>query len=428
MSANAVLQPWRLLTQRRFAPMFAAQFLGAFNDNLFKQALIITLAFQAGASSGSDAAAAASSGLYILPFFLLSAFSGDLSDRMDKATLFTRLKLLEIALMGLALLGFALGSILILLTALFLMGAQSSFFAPLKFGLLTERVDEGDLTAGTAMLGGSTYVAILSGVTAGGLLAALPAGGMKAAGAGIVAAVLGWLSARVIERNDPADPARKPDLVLPRGVWRLLSEILNEPALRRTALAIMWFWSFGTLMMVLTPFFVRDALGGDEISATWLIVLFAIGIALGALLTNIVNRGRPLLRASYIGACGIVALPAVTALLAVGPPINGQIFTTAAGLMVTASLVALAVSGGLFVVPLQTRLQLDAPAGRRGRVFGALNALNAIGAAIASLIGMVVLALDLKLAAAFIGASVLNALLGALVIPALRRSKDPLHP
>jgi len=420
---NTYIQPWRLLTRRRFAPLFAAQFLGAFNDNLFKQALIITLAFRANASASTDAAAAAASGLYILPFFFLSAFSGDLCDRLDKATLFTRLKLLEIALMTGALAGFLLGSIPILLATLFLMGAQSSFFAPLKFGLITERLDRTDITAGTAMLGGSTYVAILSGVTAGGSLAALDKGGVLAAGVGIAAALTGWLSARLIDRQRPADSARKPDLILPRGVWRLISEILREPRLRRLSIGIMWFWSFGTLMLILMPFFVRDALGGDEISATWLAVLFAIGIAAGALLANVVNRGEPILRATFFGAAGVIALPVVTALLAVGPPLYGQIFTTPGGLGVVAALIGLAVTGGLFVVPLQTRLQLEAPDDRRGRVFGALNALNAIGAAFASLIAMVVLASGIPAASAFIGAGAVNAALGAIVLPHLWRNR-----
>jgi len=420
---NTFFQPWRLLRRRRFAPLFAAQFLGAFNDNLLKQALIITLAFQANATAASDAAIAAASGLYILPFFLLSALSGDLSDRFDKAILFTRLKLLEIALMSIAFVGFWMGSIPVLLGALFLMGAQSSFFAPLKFGLLTENLESSQLTAGTALVGGSTYVAILAGFSVGGGLAALPSGGVLAACAGVAAAVFGWVAALAIRRGAAADAGREPDLVLPRGVYRLVREILHDAPLRRLAFGIMWFWSFGTFMLIMVPIFVRDAIGGDEIHATALAVLFAIGIAFGALLANVVNRGEPVLAAAFPGAAGVIVLPAVAALMAAAWPVAGAVFSSPQGLAVVAAVVMVAVTGGMFVVPLQTQLQLLAPDNRRGRVFGALNAINAIGSATTSVVAMILLARGVPVIAAFIGAAIANAAIGCLVLPHLWRRR-----
>jgi len=410
-----------LLRSKRFAPLFASQFLGVINDNLFKNALLITLTFREAATATSDSLAAASQFIYILPFFLMSAFSGDMADRHDKARLFARLKLLEMMIMSLALIGFLLESLPILLTALLLMGAQSTFFAPLKFGMATERLQVKELTAGTALLGGSTNVAILFGLAAGGFLAAMPGGGAYAAFAGIVIAFFGWASARMIDRRSAADSERKPNWILPLGVYRMLKGVYANAVIARLLIGIVWFWSLAALMLALVSFFVRDTLGGAEQDVVIMQIIFTVCVAVGAILANRVNRREPRFRAARFGAVGLILSPLLAAGVATFTDVDGAVLTSPQGLIVTASIALISISGGLFLVPMQTRLQLEAPDESRGRVFGAMNATNAAGAMAGSFIVSGALLIGATpLTILWIGAA-LNAVIGAALFPTFRR-------
>jgi MFS family permease len=212
-----------LLKARRFAPFFATQFLGAFNDNLFKNALIVLLTFQAASwtALAPEVLTNLAAGIFILPFFLFSATAGQLADKYDKAKLARLVKLLEIVIMGVALLGFSMHSLAVLLTALFLLGLHSTLFGPVKYAILPQHLREKELVGGNALVEAGTFVAILIGTLAGGLLAGAAGHPTWVAYAGLVIAVFGYLFSRGI----PAAPAPAPELVVePQSAVRNLAQ------------------------------------------------------------------------------------------------------------------------------------------------------------------------------------------------------------
>ncbi len=243
-----------LLKARRFAPFFATQFLGAFNDNLFKNALIVLLTFQAASwtALAPEVLTNLAAGIFILPFFLFSATAGQLADKYDKAKLARLVKLLEIVIMGVALLGFSLHSLSVLLTALFLLGLHSTLFGPVKYAILPQHLRERELVGGNALVEAGTFVAILIGTLAGGLLAGAAGHPTWVAYAGLVIAVFGYLFSRGI----PAAPAPAPELVVSLNplseTWRNIGFARQNRTVFLSILGISWFWLYGALFLAQT--------------------------------------------------------------------------------------------------------------------------------------------------------------------------------
>src|SRR6476469_8676162 len=255
-----------LLKERRFGPFFLTQFLGAFNDNLYKNGMMILLAFQGAAitSMSADVIIQLSGALFILPFFLFSATAGQLADKFDKAKLARFVKLLEIVIMLIGAFGFIERNLVCLLTALFLMGVHSTVFGPVKYAILPQHLKPEELVGGNGMVEMGTNVAILLGTVLGGVLIGIEHGPTIVGITAIALAVIGYLASRPI----PAAPAAEPDLVINWNVltetWRNLKFTKSNRTVFLSILGISWFWLYGLVFLSQFPTLTKDVLHGDE--------------------------------------------------------------------------------------------------------------------------------------------------------------------
>nr|MCU0943569.1 MFS transporter [Hydrogenophaga sp.] len=280
-----------LLGQRRFAPFFWVQFLGAGNDNVFKFAFTVLVTYQIQVSWLPPAMAGLVIGaLFILPFLLFSATSGQLADKHDKAQLIRFVKTLEIAIMALAGWGFMQRNVPVLLACVFLMGLHSTLFGPVKFAYLPQHLNERELTGGNGMVEMGTFVAILLGNVVGGVLIAVPqTGPTEVAWACFGLAVLGRVLAQAVPASPPTDPALVINWNPFTETWRNLRLAYGNVVVFRSLLGISWMWFFGAVFLSQFPSFARDVLHGNEHVASLLLVVFSVGVGIGALLCEVLS-------------------------------------------------------------------------------------------------------------------------------------------
>ncbi|MFZ2853845.1 MAG: MFS transporter [Rhodocyclaceae bacterium] len=409
-----------LLVSRRFAPFFATQFLGAFNDNLFKNALVVLLTFQAASwttlSPGLIGNLAA--GLFILPFFLFSASAGQFADKIDKARLTRLVKLLEMLIMGVAALGFARHSLPVLFAALFLLGLHSTLFGPVKYAILPQHLREDELIGGNALVEAGTFVAILLGTLAGSLLAGTGGDPLWVAYAGLLVAFVGYLTSRAI----PSAPAPVPDLVVSlnplRETWRNIGFARKNRLVFLSILGISWFWLYGALFLAQFPAYAKHVLGGGESTVTLLLATFTVGIGLGSLLCERLSGRQVEIGLVPFGSLGLTLfgldlafaspapLPAGAALaLSTLPALLGQFSTW----HVLFDLLALGLFGGFFIVPLYALIQLRSPPEQRARIIAANNILNAMFMVVGALAAAGLLDSGVSIPALFGAAALCNA-------------------
>jgi len=406
-----------LLKARRFAPFFGTQFLGAFNDNLFKNALIVLLTFQAASwtAIAPEVLTNLAAGIFILPFFLFSATAGQLADKYDKAKLARLVKLLEIVIMGVALLGFTQHSLPVLLAALFLLGLHSTLFGPVKYAILPQHLRENELVGGNALVEAGTFVAILIGTLAGGLLAGAADHPTWVAYAGLVIAVLGYLTSRGI----PAAPAPAPELVVSLNplaeTWRNIGFARENRTVFLSILGISWFWLYGALFLAQFPAYAKNVLGGTETSVTLLLAIFTIGIGLGSLLCERLSAGHVEIGLVPFGSIGLtifgidLAFASPTLLPAGAPlPLLGLLALHETW-RVLFDLFALGLFGGFFIVPLYALIQIRSAPEQRARIIAANNILNALFMVVGSLAAAGLLGDGLSIPALFGVAGVCNA-------------------
>lgn len=375
----------KLLGDRRFLPLFIAQFLGALNDNLFKNALAILVVYRLEPNPDkAQALAGIATALFVLPYFLASAFAGTLADRKPKAMLTRWVRLIEVPALLLGLAGLILGSIPLLFAALIGMGILSTFFSPLKFALLPELLPPDDLARGNALFAATTFVAILIGTIMGAELVRLDNGPWIAGLTGLGIAVLAWLACRAL----PPTPALKPDLPLRWNIladtWAVCRDTLASPALRRTVLGISWFWMLGAVLLAQLPGLVRNRIGADEQVVTFFLALFSIGIGVGAGICGRLLRGDVKSWPVGIGALGMALACADLWLALPGAPSGGALTPLPAFLAVPGNwrligdFALLAVAGGIYTVPLYTLLQARAAPEARARAVATNNIINAL--------------------------------------------------
>lgn len=428
---------FHLLGVRRFLPLFLTQFLGAFNDNLFKNALVILITYRLAADGPvrPEIMVTFAAGFFILPFFLLSATAGEIADKWEKAALIRRIKLAEILIMCLGVAGLMAGDLWMLLGVLFLMGAQSAFFGPLKYGILPQHLDPGELVGGNGLVGAATFVAILLGTITGGVLI-LKAGGTEIVGASLIAcAVAGYIASRAI----PAAPAGDPAIRIGPNILAATMRLMREgatPALLPATFGISWFWFLGSVYLAQFPNVAKMALGANEDVVVFFMVVFVVGIATGALLSNFVvarlkAEGRAPTAHVPLMAVGLAIL-SVEILLALQGVAPGPALLDLAGFLetplawrLTLDFFVLATLGGLYVVPLYALLQMRSPSARRARTIAALNVLNAFFMVLSALAGMAVFAAGGSVAQLVAGAGLLS-LLPALYLR--RRLSTPQAP
>jgi hypothetical protein len=388
-----------LLRRRRFGPFFWTQLLGALNDNVFKNALVILLAFGAAETVVSPRALVnIAGGVFILPFFLFSATAGQLADKLDKSRVIRAVKILEIAIMALGAAGFLVRSVGILLTALFLMGCHSTLFGPVKYSILPQHLAEDELVGGNALVEMGTFVAILAGTILGGLLVSVPGWGTLVVSVAVLGlAVAGWL----VSRGVPAAPAQAPGL---RIGWNPLTETLRTMRFARenravflAILGVAWFWFYGALFLAQFPSFGRDVFGGNEHVVTLLLTVFSIGIGLGCLLCERLSGGTIELGLVPFGSIGL-SLFALDLYLASPAAAAAPGSTGAAAFLgdwrhwrIAADLLAIGVFGGFFIVPLLAFVQDRSEPAHRSRVIAGNNIISAAFMVLAAVLGVVLL-------------------------------------
>jgi 1-acyl-sn-glycerol-3-phosphate acyltransferase len=375
-----------LLKSRRFAPFFGTQFLGAFNDNLFKNALIVLLTFQAASwtALAPEVLSNLAAGIFILPFFLFSATAGQLADKYDKAKLARLVKVLEMVIMGVAALGFSLHSLPVLFVALFLLGLHSTLFGPVKYAILPQHLREDELVGGNALVEAGTFVAILIGTLAGGLLAGAGGDPVWVAWAGLLVAVAGYLASRGI----PTAPAPAPALVVSLNplseTWRNIGFARQNRTVFLSILGISWFWLYGALFLAQFPSYAKNVLGGGESAVTLLLATFTIGIGLGSLLCERLSSKHVEIGLVPFGSIGLtlfgldLAFASPAALHTGGPLSVPALLALFSTWHVLFDLFAIGLFGGFFIVPLYALIQLRSSPEHRARIIAANNILNAL--------------------------------------------------
>ncbi|MGD9531364.1 MAG: MFS transporter, partial [Pseudonocardia sp.] len=373
-----------LLRQRRFAPLFLTQFLGAANDNLFKFAFTVLVTYQLQVSWLPPAQAGLVVGAaFVAPFLLLSATAGQLADAVDKAVLIRAVKTLEIAIMAVAAWGFLAQLPAVLLGCVVLMGVHSTLFGPVKYAYLPQVLRERELTGGNGLVESGTFVAILLGNLAGGLLVAVPGdGALLVAVACVVIAVAGRVAAAFVPSAAPAARVRISANPVSE-TWRTLRLARENVVVFRSLLGISWLWFVGAVFLALFPTFARDVLGGDEHVASLLLVAFSLGIGAGSLLCETLSRRHVEIGLVPVGALGMTVFMVDLWLATRGfvPPVASGVgaFLAAPGAVrVLADLVLIAVSAGLFSVPMYALVQLRSPESHRARIVAAGNTMTAV--------------------------------------------------
>lgn len=407
--SEAADNQFALFKTRRFWPLFTVQFLGAFNDQTFKNAFVALLTYRLADSlalTGDqvDLYVQISAGLYILPFALCAPTAGQIADGMDKATMMRWVKFAEIVLMGVAAVAYLTQSLPVLFALMFLMGAQSAFFAPIKYGVLPQYMHRDEMPAANGLIQGATFLAILLGQIFGAKLVLTEGGVLMVSIAVVAIAVIGWFASFAAPPAPPMGPKPKVDWVMPRAVVRVIGECRPEREAFFAMLALGWFWFAGATFLSLIFQIAKFSLYASEDAALVLLTSFSVGVAIGALIYSAVVRGRVTLMTAPWGATGI-GVGAILFWLAVvnygagiapdGPLLSiGEFLGRFDSWLVIGALVMMAMFAGLYVTPFNVEYQVKAPEGRKGQFVACSNVIDSLcmvfsAAVVAVLIGVV---------------------------------------
>jgi 1-acyl-sn-glycerol-3-phosphate acyltransferase len=391
-----------MILKRDFAPLFWTQFLGAFNDNVFKNALVLLITYRSVSVWGLDAPSvvALSGGLFILPFFLFSPFAGELADRMDRVRLAQVTKIFELIIMLTAALGLMFESFSFLLIALFIMGAQSSLFGPLKYGMIPDTVGLERLGTANAFTSGGTFVAILLGTMLGGVLVA--SGALKILSISLIAfALMGWMTSLWLKKIPIHHDENRQALAGSFGrVWRMSYE---DRSLFTYVLSISWFWFLGAIILAMMAPMAKDILFGDEWVSTFFLVLFTMGMGIGAALANKVHGNS-----GDVGLTPIMGLVISLTLLALASSIQNvpnpgrmlglvEFLSSLDGWITSLIFLLLSIASGAYIVPLMTALQYYTPKEKLSRMIAGLNLWNSLFMVLGSVLLMAAYALSFSM-------------------------------
>lgn len=408
---------FQLLRDRRFLPLFGTQFFGAFNDNVYKQVLVMLLVFHTGDYSDLPAGLLTNlaAGLFILPFFIGSGVAAQLADRYDKAWLAQRLKMLECLLMAIAGIALAWQSLPLMLLVLFAMGAQSALFGPIKYAWLPERLPSSAIFPANALVETATSMAILLGSLYGGLLVAtFGTDTAMATLSVIVLAVIGLLCSVWMPAGAAIAPNTRIDWHIINNTRRCLAVLRESRSRWQVSLSISWFWLFGVLWLTQLPSYCATYLGGDATVASVLLAVFSIGIALGSQLCQLAHRVWHTRHLIVIGGWGMT----ITSFLLPWQPLSAdELLPLTVWLaqpnhwLVCATLAAVGMSAGLYIVPLYAHIQLHSQRQDCAQAIAGINVLNALFMVAGSLLAMLVLGLlQLSLAHLLLGLAVATAI------------------
>jgi len=412
-----------LIGEKRFGPFFLTQFLGAFNDNVFKNALLLLLAFHVADryAVSSNVLINLSAGLFILPFFLFSATAGQFADKFEKSLLIRLIKLLEVVIMLLAAVALWFDSMLILIFLLFMMGAQSALFGPVKYGLLPQILSDEELLGGNGLVETGTFLAILLGTALGGVLIGIDGWGRELVAVAVVCiALAGFASSLAIPRIAAVEPDMPINWNLFSETWEIMAYARANRRVFLSIVGISWFWFVGSIYLTQLPNFSLQYLGGNEQVVTLLLALFSIGVGCGSLLCERLSGRHIDIGLVPFGAIGLTLfgldlgfippLVATQELLGVADWIGQPL---AARVML--DIVLLGIFGGFYIVPLYASVQQLSDARHRCRIIAANNVLNALLMVCAALLAIVVLGSGFAIAELFLIVAALNALLAGYI-------------
>jgi 1-acyl-sn-glycerol-3-phosphate acyltransferase len=411
-----------LLAKRRFAPFFWTQALAAFNDNAFRNALLMLVAFQMGLSDHTVSLYTnLAPALFIIPFFLFSATAGQLAEKFEKTRIIRWVKLFEIAAMAVAAVGFYTHHLALLLVVLFMMGMHSTVFGPIKYAILPQALESTELVGGNGLVEMGTQLAMLIGMIAGNALMLVAGmGPLLASGATIAVAVIGY----VVSRKIPPAPATAPEL---KFNWNPFSETARviditrkDRAVWNAVLGISWFWFFGTVLIAQLPNYTRETLGGDGSVNTLVLTLFSIGSGIGALLCERMSGKRVEIGLVPLGAFGLTAFGVDLYLarhgMAATRGLDWLAFLHGVGSWrIALDLTLIGVFAGFYVVPLFAFVQSRAPREKLSRIIAGNNIMNALLIVLAAGFGLGLGALGFDASQIFLAAALLNVLVAAYI-------------
>ena len=406
-----------LLKQRRFAPFFWTQFFGAANDNVYKNALVIFVAFHAATLTTLDpnTLVNVAGAVFIAPFVLLSATSGQLADKFEKSRLIRWIKLFEIVIMVVGLIGFWRRDLAILFAGLALMGVHSTLFGPVKYAILPQHLKPEELIGGNGLVEMGTFVAILLGTIVGGLVVAIEGTGPLLAGAVAVAvAVAGYVVSRAIPHTPAVDPGLAINWNPFSETWRNLRVAQDNRVVWLSMLGISWFWFYGATFLAQFAGYSRDILGGNEHVVTFLLALFSVGIGIGSLLCERLSGRRVELGLVPFGSIGLTVFAidlwlASRNLRATSLAGLDVFFANPAHWRVAADLVLIGLFGGFYIVPLYALIQERSAPSHRSRIIAANNILNALFMVVSAGLAVGLLQAGLSIPQVFLVTALMNA-------------------
>jgi 1-acyl-sn-glycerol-3-phosphate acyltransferase len=410
-----------LLRARRFAPLFVTQFLGALNDNVLKNAMVVLLTFQAAnwTTIKPELLANLAAGVFILPFFLFSATAGQLADKYDKARLAQLVKLLEIGIVIIAGIGLAVQSIAVLFVSLFLLGLHSTLFGPVKYAILPQHLKSEELVGGNALIEAGTFIAILVGTLLGGLLAGSAGGTAWITAAGLVIAIAGYVASRSIPTAAPPAPTLAISANPLTETWRNINFARANQTVFLSIMGISWFWLFGALFLAQFPAYTKNVLGGSETAVTLLLATFTFGIGVGSLFCERLSAKRVELGLVPLGSIGMTLFALDLAFASPATPAAGVgaivLLQIASTWRVLFDLAMLGIFGGFFIVPLYALVQQRSNPEHGARIIAANNIMNALFMVIGALCAAGMLAAGLSVPMLFAVAAICNAVVALFI-------------
>lgn len=387
-----------LLGKKRFLPFFVTQLLGAFNDNIFKQSLILAILYHLTIAGDRSLLVNLCALLFILPFFLFSALGGQFGEKYNKDALMRALKLAEIVIMLVGAAGFALGSLPLLFLALFAMGTHSALFGPVKYSILPQHLREDELVGGNALVEMGTFLAILAGTIGAGVLMSRQDYAAGVAIAVVLVATCGYLASRAIPRAAAALPGLAIDWNVFRQSWSILMLGLRQrPAVSRSLVGNSWFWFLGAVYLTQIPTYAKELLHGDESVVTLILTVFSVGIALGSMLCEKLSGKKVEIGLVPFGSIGLSLFGVLLWWHSGDFPQGAQPHNWLAVLehsqswAVLADILGIGIFGGFYIVPLYALIQARTEESKRARVIAANNILNALFMVVAAIVSILLL-------------------------------------
>lgn len=387
-----------LLGKRRFLPFFVTQLLGAFNDNIFKQSLILAILYKLAVSADRHMLVNLCALLFILPFFLFSALGGQFGEKFAKDALIRAIKLAEIVIMAVGAVGFMLDNLVLMLLALFAMGTHSALFGPVKYSILPQALQEQELIGGNALVEMGTFLAILAGTIGAGIMMSSADYQPVVAVAIVLVATCGYLASRQIPRAHAAMPELVLDWNIFRQSWQILRLGLGQrPSVSRSLVGNSWFWFLGSVYLTQIPAFAKEFLHGDESVVTLILTVFSVGIAMGSMLCERLSGGKVEIGLVPFGSIGLTLFGILLWWHSGGFPAGSEPYGWLAVLghaqawWILADIFGIGLFGGFYIVPLYALIQARTAENERARVIAANNILNALFMVISAIVSILFL-------------------------------------